>query len=143
MPLKRKDTAATATSMGPKPKRNKPAFHSIQPTSSLNNTSISQAAPSSSKTRVATLRTNPTGRRGYYSQDKSTTSSSPPNPASDINSLSAAGNLSLASNLATSEPGNYSFSNSIPKTKAKNTTAVSNFYLFYIYITYTNIVKAY
>ena len=137
MPPKRKTTANTATA-GPKPKRNKPVFQSIKPasTTSLNTT------------RVSTLQTNAAGRRGYYSQEQSATSSrsklessSTSNPTSEIGSSSIA-NV-LACNLVALEPDDYLSPNQIPKLKSKNTTAVSNSFLFYICFTYTFIVKAY
>jgi hypothetical protein len=74
MPPKRKDNATTS---GPKQKRSKTSFRT--PTTSTAGLESTQAGPSevgSTKSRVVTLRANASGRRGYRSQDLSTTSSS-------------------------------------------------------------------
>jgi hypothetical protein len=143
MPPKRKNTAASTATTGPKPKRNKPVFQSI-------NSASTTSSNSTTKTRVSTLRTNATGRRGYYSREQSTIpsfnieSSFTPNPStSNIEGLSAANTLLSACNSAALESGDQSLPNKIPKIKSKNTTVVSKSFFFCIYITYTNIVKAY
>src|SRR5271168_132923 len=75
MPPKRKESAATPTASGPKPKRSKTSFRTpstaaLEPASEVGSTSTS------SKNRVFTLRASASGRRGYRSQDLSTTQSS-------------------------------------------------------------------
>jgi hypothetical protein len=76
MPPKRKDSASTPVTSGPKQKRSKTSFRT--PTTGLEST---QAAPSevgssSTKNRVVTLRASASGRRGYRSQNLSTAPSS-------------------------------------------------------------------
>ena len=79
MPPKRKETAATPSASGPKQKRSKTSFRT--PTSAAlegttNSSSSEVGTTSSTKNRIVTLRASASGRRGYRSQDMSTTQSS-------------------------------------------------------------------
>lgn len=79
MPPKRKESAATPVASGPKPKRSKTSFRTpttaaLEPASGV--ASEVGSTSTSSKNRVITLRASSSGRRGYRSQDLSTTQSS-------------------------------------------------------------------
>ena len=91
MPPKRKESAATPASSGPKQKRSKTSFRT--PTTAALEGSISAASEvgsTSSKNRVVTLRASASGRRGYRSQDLSTTqSTSHDSLAADNSSISS------------------------------------------------------
>ena len=79
MPPKRKESAATPSASGPKQKRSKTSFRTPT-TAALDGTTSSSASEvgttSSTKNRIVTLRASASGRRGYRSQDLSTTQSS-------------------------------------------------------------------
>jgi hypothetical protein len=79
MPPKRKESAATPAASGPKPKRSKTSFRTPT-TAALEGTASSASEVGStsttSKNRVITLRASASGRRGYRSQDLSSTQSS-------------------------------------------------------------------
>ena len=77
MPPKRKESAATPAASGPKQKRSKTSFRTPT-TAALGGTTstASEVGSTSTKNRVVTLRASASGRRGYRSQDLSTTQSS-------------------------------------------------------------------
>lgn len=78
MPPKRKESAATPVASGPKQKRSKISFRTPT-TAALEGTTTSAASDvgsTSTKNQVVTLRASASGRRGYHSQDLSTTQSS-------------------------------------------------------------------
>ena len=79
MPPKRKESAATPAASGPKQKRSKTSFRTPT-TAALEGTSstTSEVGLTSSKNRIVTLRSSASGRRGYRSQELSTTQSSSP-----------------------------------------------------------------
>jgi hypothetical protein len=79
MPPKQKESAATPTASGPKLKRSKTSFRTPTTAALEPATSVASEVGStgtSSKNRVITLRASASGRRGYRSQDLSTTQSS-------------------------------------------------------------------
>jgi hypothetical protein len=79
MPPKRKESAATPSASGPKQKRSKTSFRTPT-TAALEGATSSSASEvgttSSTKNRIVTLRASASGRRGYRSQDLSTTQGS-------------------------------------------------------------------
>ena len=80
MPPKRKESAATPAASGPKQKRSKTSFRTPT-TAALEGTASSASevgltSTTSTKNRVVTLRASASGRRGYRSQDLSSTQSS-------------------------------------------------------------------
>jgi hypothetical protein len=79
MPPKRKESAATPAASGPKQKRSKTSFRTPT-TAALEGTASSASevglTSTTSKNRVVTLRASASGRRGYRSQDLSSTQSS-------------------------------------------------------------------
>lgn len=87
MPPKRKESAATPAASGPKQKRSKTSFRTPT-TAALEGTSstTSEVGSTSSKNRVVTLRASASGRRGYRSQELSTTQSSGPDSSAADNS---------------------------------------------------------
>jgi len=80
MPPKRKESAATPVTSGPKQKRSKTSFRTPTTTALEATTSVASevgsTSTSSTKNRVVTLRASASGRRGYRSQDLSTTQTS-------------------------------------------------------------------
>lgn len=79
MPPKRKESAATPVASGPKPKRSKTSFRTPTTAALEGTTSAASEVGStniSSKNRVVTLRASASGRRGYRSQNLSTTENS-------------------------------------------------------------------
>jgi len=95
MPPKRKESAATPAASGPKQKRSKTSFRTPT-TAALEGTTSAAievgSTSTSTKNRVVTLRASASGRRGYRSQDLSTTQSSSHN-------LLAAENSSIPSEI--------------------------------------------
>ena len=78
MPPKRKESAATPAASGPKQKQSKTSFRTPTTAALEGTTSAASEVGStstSSKNRVVTLQANASGRRGYRSQDLSTTQS--------------------------------------------------------------------
>jgi len=137
MPPKRKESAATPTASGAKPKRSKTSFRTPTPAALEPATSVPNEVGStstSSKNRVITLRASASGRRGYRSQDLSTTQSS------SLDSLAAETSAipsDIISDIADTceaippldpegdtQPG----SSTKPRQGKKNTTTVSCFY---------------
>jgi hypothetical protein len=136
MPPKRKESAATPAASGPKQKRSKTSFRTPTPAALEGTTSSASEVGStstSSKNRVITLRANASGRRGYRSQDLSTTQSSSHEPLvsenssipsettgdSDIIDISDANHTQLDPECDT-QPGSGAKS----RQKKKNTTTV-------------------
>jgi len=79
MAPKRKETAATPAASGPKPKRSRTSFRTPTTPALEAATSVASEVGSTStscKNRVVTLRASAGGRRGYRTQDLSTTQSS-------------------------------------------------------------------
>ena len=78
MPPKQKESAAIPAASGPKHKRSKTSFQTPT-TAALERTTSAESEVGStstiSKNRVVTLRASASGRRGYHSQDLSTTQS--------------------------------------------------------------------
>src|ERR1700678_1375289 len=87
MPPKIKESAATPAASGPKQKRSKTSFRTPT-TAALEGTSstASEVGSTSTKNRVVTLRASASGRRGYRSQELSTTQSSTANSLGAENS---------------------------------------------------------
>ena len=134
MPPKRKESAATPTASGPKPKRSKTSFRTpstaaLEPATSVGSTSTS------SKNRVFTLRASASGRRGYRSQDLSTTQSSSQDSLAAETSAIPSDMISDMADTCDTIPSqdpeghNQPGSNTKPRKDKKNTTTVSNFYL--------------
>jgi hypothetical protein len=136
MPPKRKESAATPTASGPKPKRSKTSFRTpttaaLEPATSV--PSEVGSTSTSSKNRVITLRASASGRRGYRSKDLSTTQSS------SLDSLAAETSVpsDIISDMADTcdpippldpEGDNQPGTSTKPRQEKKNTTTVSNFY---------------
>ena len=85
MPPKRKDSAATAAASAPKQKRSKTSFRTptnaaLEGTTGAASEVGSTSTSNSTKNRVVTLRASASGRRGYRSQDLSSTQSSSVDP---------------------------------------------------------------
>lgn len=129
MPPKRKDTPAAS---GPKQKRSKTSFRT--PTTAALEGSAAEVG--SVKNRVVTLRASASGRRGYRTQDLSTSQSSSldSSPAENSNLSSEIPNtcdfiphpnLDLESDSADTQPGPSAKS----RPKQKNTTTVSSHWL--------------
>jgi hypothetical protein len=138
MPPKRKESAATPTASGPKPKRSKTSFRTPTPAALEPATSVPSEVGStstSSKNRVITLRASASGRRGYRSQDLSTTqSSSQDSLAAETSAIPSDMISDMADTCETIPPqdpegDNQPGSNSKPRKEKKNTTTVSNFYI--------------
>ena len=72
MPPKRKESAAIPVASGPKQKKSKTSFRT--PTTAALEGTTSAASEVGTKNRVVTLRASSSGRRGYRSQDLSTSS---------------------------------------------------------------------
>lgn len=94
MPPKRKESAATPVASGPKQKRSKTSFRTPTNAALEGTTSAASDVGSTSKNRVVTLRASASGRRGYRSQDLSTTTQS----SSTASDSLAAENSALPSN---------------------------------------------
>ena len=128
MPPKRKESAAIPVASGPKQKKSKTSFRT--PTTAALEGTTSAASEVGTKNRVVTLRASSSGRRGYRSQDLSTSSqnttldSSPadhsahPSHPSDINDPISPPDL---------ESDTQSGAGAKPKPKQKNTTTVGYF----------------
>ena len=127
MPPKRKDSATTPVVSGPKPKRSKTSFRTPMAASLEGN----PAGPSEvglTANRMVTLRTSASGRRGYRSQDLSTTQSS----TSSLASNSLATETSDLPSATMGEPIQHldvesdtqPSSGAKPRPKQKNTTTV-------------------
>ena len=136
MPPKRKESAATPAASGPKQKRSRTSFRT--PTTAALEPSTSEVGSTSTSSknlnRVVTLRASASGRRGYRSQDLSTTQSSaldsavpenlanPPVIIGDLADLDTS-DLNPPPDLeGDTQPGSSSGTNSRPK--QKNTTTV-------------------
>jgi hypothetical protein len=76
MPPKRKESAPTpqAVASGPKPKRSKTSFRTPTP-AAFEGSSSATTEVGSTKNRIVTLRASASGRRGYRTQDLSTSQS--------------------------------------------------------------------
>jgi hypothetical protein len=138
MPPKRKESAATPVASGPKQKRSKTSFRTPTTAALEGASSAASEAGStstSSKNRVVTLRTSASGRRGYRSQDLSTT------PSSSGHDPSAAGNSAISSDIIDDTPDiseptpplnlesdTQSGSGAKSRPKQKNTMTVGNIY---------------
>jgi hypothetical protein len=137
MPPKRKESTATPTASGPKPKRSKTSFRTpttaaLDPATSV--TSEVGSTSTSSKNRVITLRASASGRRGYRSQDLSTTqSSSLDSLAGETSAIPSDIMGDMADTCdpippldpeGDTQPG----SSTKPRQGKKNTTTVSRFY---------------
>ena len=136
MPQKRKESAATPAASGPKQKRSRTSFRTPT-TAALEGTTgaASEVASTSTsnKNRVVTLRASASGRRGYHSQDLSTTQTSGRESLPAENSSfpsEITGNSDIADindvNLPPLDPESDSQtgSGSKSRTKQKNTTTV-------------------
>jgi hypothetical protein len=89
MPPKRKESAATPATSGPKQKRSKTSFRTPTTAALEGTSSTASEVPvgtTSTKNRVVTLRASASGRRGYRSQELSTTQSSSPDSLGAENS---------------------------------------------------------
>ena len=132
MPPKRKGNAATPVASGPKQKRSKTSFRTPT-TAALEGTTSATSEVGPTKNQVVTLRASASGRRGYRSQDLTTTQSS----SQGLESL-AAENSALPSDITSNiadisnpiPPLVYVESDTPPgpgaksRTKQKNTTTV-------------------
>ena len=131
MPPKRKESAAAPAASGPKQKRSKTSFRTPT-TAALESTSSASelgSTSTSSKNRVVTLRSSASGRRGYRSQDLSTTQSSSLDALAAENSPTSS---DITNNIADTNPpldleSDHTQPDSGAKSrrKQKNTTTVS------------------
>ena len=128
MPPKRKESAATPAASGPKQKRSKTSFRTPT-TAALEGTSstASEVGSTSTKNRVVTLRASASGRRGYRSQELSTTQSSSPN---SLGAETSAHPTDITDSISDPIPpldvesDTQSGSGAKPRPKQKNTTTV-------------------
>lgn len=146
MPPKRKDNAGTPAASGPKQKRSKTSFRTPT-TAGLEGSAETETGLTTN--RVVTLRASASGRRGYRTQDLSTTPTSaheslPAEPLpSDIPhsfNSSPPPTVDLESDTVDIEPGSSAKS----RRKQKNTTTVRNLWLIlYQMVPNENIDKTY
>jgi hypothetical protein len=127
MPPKRKDNAGSSAASGPKQKRSKTSFRT--PTAGLEASAETEIGFTTN--RVVTLRSSASGRRGYRTQDLSTTPSSsrdslpaenlalPPDIPDTFNSIPSP-TVDLESDTVDIQPGSSAKS----RRKQKNTTTV-------------------
>jgi hypothetical protein len=128
MPPKRKDNAGTPAASGPKQKRSKTSFRTPT-TAGLEGSAETEMGLTTN--RVVTLRASASGRRGYRTQDLSTTPSSShdslaaenlalPSDISDTSYFIPPATVDLETDTVDTQPGSSAKS----KRKQKNTTTV-------------------
>ena len=124
MPQKQKESAAIPVASGPKQKRSKTSFWT--PTTAVLEGTTSAASEVGTKNRVVTLRASSSGRRGYRSQDLST-SSQPSSLDSLVADNSHPSDINDPIPPQDPESDTQSGSGEKSKPKQKNTTTVCHF----------------